>query len=349
MTKDDIELMSSEILQRKRNKRQEKFVNRQERIFKKDFESHLDYEEKKILFERSEKCLNFKNMLSKIKTENYGKQQQISNLKETLRNYNNKLRGEKIGLQLKETDPLFNLYRAAKLDFFQTDINTTLANEMIDELKVAKEEIEEKMVVETMKGETLSDMEKKIKDRLERKEGEVNELRQILNICDKEKLKMNEKLVFFTQKTDDLFFKLENGNFDMEALAKFHEEVLKRKNDLKSSKTIDLKDEILSILENNRKLAEGKQTLAEQEKIIFQLDHEFGHKKKFKIQSAAILNSLDYFDRIAKVRILKKKLHMHQCESNYNRKKEIKILKKCVYSYKMNAKSSIAHKLSNVN
>lgn len=295
--------MSSEILQRKRNKRQEKFVNRQERIFKKDFEGHLDYEEKKVLFQKSERSLNFKNLLSQIKAENSGKQQHISNLNETLKNYNNKTRGEKIGLQLKETDHLFNLYRAAKLDFFQTDINANLANEMIDELKVAKEDIEKKMVVETMKGETLSNMEKKIKERLERKEGEVNELKQILKICENEKLKMDEKLVFFTQKTDDLFFKLENGNFDMEALEKFHEEVLKRKNDLKNSKTTDLKDEILSILENNRKLAEGKQTLAEQEKIIFKLDHEFGHKKKFKIQSAAILNSLDYFDRIAKVKI----------------------------------------------
>ena len=119
MTKDDIEHMSSEILQRKRNKRQEKFVNRQERIFKKDFEGHLDYEEKKIFFEGSDKSLNFKKLLSQIKTENYGKQQHISNLKETLRNYNNKTRGVKIGLQLKETDHLFNLYRAAKLDFFQ--------------------------------------------------------------------------------------------------------------------------------------------------------------------------------------------------------------------------------------
>lgn len=308
ISREYIENISTELVLRKKLKLQEKYIAKQGKIFNKQFEKHREYEQSADQFEKSKKKHDFKHILSNIHLQNDSKRNKLNKLKLYSDNYPLEAYGPKIGIQLKETDYLYNQYRAtAKLLFIKEgQQDQILAQSMIEEISKANKELNDLIIKEISTNETLKIMTNRLEEQIILLENEGYELKEIINIRNRQLNEAKEKVRIISENQNKTEHDAKILNKDIVAENQFYKKVIVRKEMCKLEKVGELKDEILVMLELYRDLMEKKKLLKQQELTIKTLDEEISIKTNAKIDSAAVLNSLDYFDRIAKVNINKK-------------------------------------------
>jgi len=290
-----LDMVSEEVLQKKRNKHQENYISKQKRVFDREFIDYMDYQDALDLFKKSS-GYEYKSLLNGLSQENQRKASILTNYEKIIANFNRNKEKTRENM-----DNLSDFY--AKIAIIQN--NEDLANDFLKELKEKLESLSDKTNLQLISQEQLENLYNNLKKEVSLKSQAYQDLNRVYELLENQNQEFEARVFPVKRKLEQLSMKGSQLGLDLLSDRVFQEEVLLRKQVICDKKQIELKDTILDFAETRKNVLNCRKKLKEQKSEIEDLEANLSVKKAEKVNNRSLLNALDYIDRISYVFIYK--------------------------------------------